>query len=198
MITWVIIFTGRLATITNQYETPYCVAHAFATCGSFYWYDSKPETYIKQLWLTNNWYNVDNLPQALYKMRVSKRKRYTREKTIEQLNKWPILLNIADKEVEIFSWQTIKRHLVCAMWYDNNYIYIANSFGTGRGYKGYGRIASWDINLVSIQTLWSKILTPSLITLTERKENSLGSGQAVKSPTINKRNTRKRFSKPLD
>ncbi len=196
-MTWIIIFTWWLVSITNQYETPYCVAHAVANCWSLYGYKWDADHYVDKLWIWPNWYRVENLTNALYKMRISKPKTYTRDNAIKELSDWPVLLNIWEKEVHINK-QLVKRHLVCAVWYDNNYIYVANSYGTGRGYNGYGRIASWDISLVTLQTLWSKTLTPSLITLTDKRGGLQESKPTAKSPTTNARNTRKRFLKPLD
>lgn len=163
MITWVIIFTGRLVTITNQYETPYCVAHAVATCGSFYWYDSNPETYIKKLWIWKDWYKIDLLANSLYKLRISKPKTLTFEKVVENLKKWPILLDFQDWA--IVNKEEVKKHLTCAVWYDNNYIYIANSYGTWWGYNWYGRIASWEVSKLKFMTIWNKNLAPTQVKL---------------------------------
>lgn len=198
-MTWfLIMFTGWAVSITNQYETPYCVAHAVANCGSLYGYKWDADYYTNKLGIWDGGYDVYNLPNALSNMRISKPKTYTRNNAIKEISDWPVLLNIWSKKVHILKNQTITRHLVCAVWYDNNYIYIANHMGTGRWYNGYGRIASWDISFVTLQTLWSKTLTPSLITLTDKKEDSQESNPTVKSLTTKKRNTRKRFLKPLD
>lgn len=197
-MTWLLLaFTGWAVTITNQYQEPHCVAHAVATCGSLYWYDSNPETYVKKLWIWEWWYNVRLLPNSLYNMNLSRPRVYDREGAKKLLSKWPVVLDVNRTLVDIW-WLEVTRHAMCAVWYDDNYIYVANSRGTGRWIQWYGMIASWDIQFVTLQTLWSKTLTPSLITLTEKKEDLQESKQTVKSPTIKKRSTKKRFLTPLD
>lgn len=210
-MTWLLLaFTGRAVAITNQYNTPYCVAHAVATCWWLYWYDDAPETYIEKLNIPITWISVREITRLWY-MNISIPQKYSRTQTKSLINKWPLIVNIEDTLISIWPERT-KRHAMCAIWYDDNYLYVANSRGTGRWYEWIWRIASWDIKHITLQTLWYKPLTwSSLITyknkwistgnltsLTGKKEDLQEYKQAVKSPTINANNTKKRFLKPLD
>jgi hypothetical protein len=197
-MTWLLLaFTGWAVAITNQYSTPYCVAHAVANCWSIYGYTWDHNYYTNRLWISFDWYNVWWLNRDLQEMTISSPGVYNWQDAIGQINKWPAILNISRVKINIW-WDEISRHAMCAVWYDDNYIYVANSRGTGRWVQWYGMIASWDIHLVTLQTLWTQTLTPSLITLTGKKEDLQESKPVVKSPTTNARNTRRRFLKHLD
>ena len=197
-MTWLLLaFTWRVVTITNQYDTPYCVAHAVATCWSIYGYRWDADYYVDKLHIGYDGYNVRWLPQALYNMRVSRPRTYTRDKATKILSRWPVIINIESREVNIWSWET-NWHTMCWVWYDDNYLYVANSRGTWRWIQWYGMIASWDIQFVTLQTLWSKTLMPSLITLTEPKEDFEEYKQVDRSPTIKENNTKNKYLKRWD
>lgn len=197
-MTWLLLaFTGWAVVITNQHQEPTCVAHAVATCGSLYGYESNPDVYAERLWIWVKWYNVWKLPNWLPELNIGSPKVYNREDAKTLLSRWPVILNIWSKTVRLWL-RRVTRHAVCAVWYNDNHIIIADSQGTGMWQQWYFKVKSWDLQFVTLQTLWHKTLTPSLITLIEKKEDLQESKPAVASRTTNARNTRRKFLKPLD
>jgi hypothetical protein len=65
-MTWLLLaFTGWAVTITNQYNTPYCVAHWLATTATLMGYETDYNEIESILDIPPVWYRVSDLPQAI-------------------------------------------------------------------------------------------------------------------------------------
>lgn len=217
-MTWfLLLFTWFLAVISDQWQTPFCTAYSVSTCASVYWVkEDWHKIATKELFITTEWY-WNRLPQ-LKRFNISYEYGADVDTISKKLQHWPLIMRVP-------SWYKIDDY---TMWYwhhtclvgetDTDWI-IANSRGTWYWVYGYQRVSKSITNVLTFQDFWSWnltaqltwikspvitkkpikwTLTPSLITLTEKKGDSLGSGQMVKSPTINKKNTRKKYLKRLD
>lgn len=192
-MTWLLLVrTGWLIWISNQWVLPYCHAHAVANCMQAYWETYEPNKLAESRWfnwILPQWRDVRSLKKEHPELWLWEIYWYSNHlMVIELLNKWPLL---------IYRKMSFWRHAECVAWYNWSWYITAGSYWERYGTKWY-TIIPYNTTWLFFQTLWSKTLTPSLITLTEKKGGSLGSGQTVKSPTINKKNTRKKYLKRLD
>lgn len=150
MIPYLLLFTWRLVPITSQVGGT-CVAHAISACESIYNRQISPQSIIDTLWIwLTGWYEISKLPQT--RPGVSTLKTGNKQSYISQISQWPLLVYLP-KWFYMWRERILASHEVCGVWYDRRWIIYANSYGTGRGYKWYGRIPRHRLSGVMYQTI---------------------------------------------
>lgn len=174
------------------------------------------------------WYNVWDLPKNMTGIHVSQVKQYTKQQVIEQLSQAPLLWSVfwtiesstarrwshtfavvwwnnswivmansygtrfGLSGYDIIEWKNLNKVWFQNVWYKP--LTWARLIQIERKLTRKERIAKRKS--ITNQNIW--ISTTNSTTSTEKKEDLQESKQVEKSPTINARNTRKRYLKPLD
>ena len=154
MISYLLLFTWRLVPITSQVGGT-CVAHAISACESIYNNQISPESIVDKLWIwLTGWYEISKLPQT--RPGVSTLKTWNKQSYISQISQWPLLVYLPKWFYMGRQWIS-GSHEVCAVGYDNRWLIYANSYGTARWYKWYGRIPRHKLDSTMYQTIWQWI-----------------------------------------
>lgn len=149
-MTWLLLaFTGFLATISHQWQTPFCTAYAVATCASVYgvkedWH----KIATKELFLTTEWYWF-RLPK-LTRFNISYEYLSTVEEVSKKLQNWPLIVRVP-------SWYYIDDILLpywhhgCLVWETPIDWIIAGSWGTWYGVQGYQKVSKSITSVLTFQ-----------------------------------------------
>lgn len=133
-MTWLLIFTGFLASIMDQWNTPYCTAYATATCASVYGVKEDPIKIAKnELWLIDRWYGERLI--NLKRFNISPYYQAQFEVIKEKLNHWPILV-FMPIGTKMNNEPLKENHHWCVVGYNSKLI-VANSWWTSKGYSWY-------------------------------------------------------------
>ena len=158
IMTWLLIFTGFLASIMDQGNTPYCTAYATATCASVYGVKEDPIKIAKnELWLIDRWYGERLV--NLKRFNISPYYQAQFEVIKEKLNHWPILV-FMPIGTKMNNEPLKENHHGCLAGYNSKLI-VANSWGTSKGYSWYFEVeySTW----LMFQDFWTGDLLPKKI-----------------------------------
>lgn len=195
-MTWLLLaFTWRALSISPQINNPYCVAYSVANCAGIYWIKEDPISIARnELYITFEWYGNDLV--NLWRYNISLMYSSTIEDISSKLQHWPLIMRIPWwYKIDNFILPTW--HHVCVVW-ENDDNWVVASWSKFHWIKWYSLVSKSITNVLQFQNFWSWTLTPSLITLTEKKEGSQEFKPVVKSATTSVKSTKKRFLKPLD
>lgn len=160
-MTWLLlVFTGFLVTLQNQWQTPFCTTYAVATCASVY---GMKEDWLKiaqkELFLTTEWYGYW-LPQ-LTRFNISYEYTSTVEEVSKKLQHWPLIMRIP-------SWYYIDNillpygHHTCVVGETKTDWIIAGTWWTWHWIQGYQKVSKEITSVLTFQDFGTGNLTAQL------------------------------------